>query len=131
MAGVPTRMEKMSLRATPILRFCVHCLRILLQARLFVWVLCAPLVWIVRNGLGPESRETGPPMAAGIREVRGAMERAGARAWHAARLPAACRSTAAGPGQSVQKYHVSPLTLFNTAHRVATRQIAHGKGVSS
>jgi hypothetical protein len=32
---------------------------VLLQAGLFVWVLCAPLVWILRDGLGPNSHESG------------------------------------------------------------------------
>jgi hypothetical protein len=32
---------------------------VLLQALLVTWVACAPIVWIVRDGLGPDSQETG------------------------------------------------------------------------
>jgi hypothetical protein len=34
-----------------------------LQALLVVWVMCAPLVWIVRDGLGPDSHESGWSLA--------------------------------------------------------------------
>ncbi len=42
-----------------VVRFCLQLLIALLQAGLFVWALCAPLVWILRDGLGPDSRESG------------------------------------------------------------------------
>lgn len=40
-------------------RFCLQLLIALLQAGLLVWAACAPLVWILRDGLGPDSRESG------------------------------------------------------------------------
>jgi hypothetical protein len=40
-------------------RFTLQILMVILQAGLTVWVMCAPIVWIVRDGLGPDSRETG------------------------------------------------------------------------
>jgi hypothetical protein len=49
----------MAIRWSGVVRFCIQCLTILLQAPLFVWVACAPLVWITRDGLGPDSHESG------------------------------------------------------------------------
>jgi hypothetical protein len=40
-------------------RFCLQLLMGLLQAGLIVWAFYAPLVWILRDGLGPDSHETG------------------------------------------------------------------------
>jgi hypothetical protein len=40
-------------------RFCLQLLTALLQGGLLVWVGCAPLVWIMRDGLGPDSHESG------------------------------------------------------------------------
>jgi hypothetical protein len=39
--------------------FCLQFLMTLLQAGLVVWVFCAPLVWILRDGLGPDSHDSG------------------------------------------------------------------------
>jgi hypothetical protein len=44
---------------TGVVRFCCRFLIVFLQALLFVWVACAPLVWILRDGLGPDSHESG------------------------------------------------------------------------
>src|SRR3954451_647823 len=38
--------------------FCLHLLIVILQALLITWMACAPIVWIVRDGLGPDSVET-------------------------------------------------------------------------
>ncbi len=35
-----------------------------LQAGLIVWAACAPLIWIARDGLGPDSHESGGAWAA-------------------------------------------------------------------
>jgi hypothetical protein len=40
-------------------RVCLQLLIALFQAGLFAWAACAPLVWILRDGLGPDSRESG------------------------------------------------------------------------
>ena len=40
-------------------RFCLQLLMVLLGAALIVWVFCAPLVWLLRDGLGPDSHESG------------------------------------------------------------------------
>ncbi len=40
-------------------RFFLQFLIVVLQAGLLVWATCAPLVWILRDGLGPDSPETG------------------------------------------------------------------------
>jgi hypothetical protein len=45
-------------------RICVQLLITLLQAGLFVWAACAPLVWILRDGLGPDSHDSGWGLAA-------------------------------------------------------------------
>jgi hypothetical protein len=42
-----------------VLRLFLQLLTILLQAALLVWAGAAPLVWIVRDGLGPDSVESG------------------------------------------------------------------------
>ena len=44
-------------------RFCLQLLITLLQAGLIVWAFCAPLVWILRDGLGPDSQESGWSMS--------------------------------------------------------------------
>ncbi len=49
----------MSARSVAVLRFCLGLVKTILQAGLIVWAACAPLVWIVRDGLGPDSRESG------------------------------------------------------------------------
>jgi hypothetical protein len=49
----------MPMRFTSVARFCLNLLMALLQAGLFVWAACAPLVWILRDGLGPDSHESG------------------------------------------------------------------------
>jgi hypothetical protein len=38
--------------------FCLRLLAVILQALLGTWAACAPIVWIVRDGLGPGSVET-------------------------------------------------------------------------
>ena len=40
-------------------RFFLQFLIVVLQAGLLVWAACSPLVWILRDGLGPDSHETG------------------------------------------------------------------------
>jgi hypothetical protein len=47
------------MRPDVVVRFCLNVLRELLVAGLFVWVFCGPLVWILRDGLGPDSHESG------------------------------------------------------------------------
>jgi hypothetical protein len=47
------------MRLTVVVRFCLQFLMVLFQAGLFVWTACAPLVWILRDGLGPDSHESG------------------------------------------------------------------------
>jgi hypothetical protein len=49
----------MSMRITSIVHFCLRLLIVILQAGLFVWAACVPLVWILRDGLGAESHESG------------------------------------------------------------------------
>jgi hypothetical protein len=41
------------------IRIAVQILQTLLLGLLFTWGLCAPLVWILRDGLGPDSVESG------------------------------------------------------------------------
>ena len=53
----------MSPRLAWVVRFCVQFFIVILQALLVVWVMCAPLVWIVRDGLGPDSHESGWSLA--------------------------------------------------------------------
>jgi hypothetical protein len=53
----------MSSRLARMTRFCVQFFIVILQALLTVWVMCAPLVWIVRDGLGPDSHDSGWPLA--------------------------------------------------------------------
>jgi hypothetical protein len=57
--GIP-----MSRRAIRNLRFCVHLLRVSLILCLGLWVLLAPLIWILRDGLGPDAVETVWPQSA-------------------------------------------------------------------
>ena len=40
-------------------RCCVQVLIVFLQACLLVWIAFAPLAWILRDGLGPDSHESG------------------------------------------------------------------------
>jgi hypothetical protein len=40
-------------------RFCLGLLMALMQGALITWAFCAPIVWIVRDGLGPDSQESG------------------------------------------------------------------------
>jgi hypothetical protein len=40
-------------------RFSLKLLIVILQAALIVWALCIPLAWLLRDGLGPDSRESG------------------------------------------------------------------------
>jgi hypothetical protein len=47
------------MRRTVMVRICLQLLIVLLQAALLVWVACAPLVWILRDGLGPDSHHSG------------------------------------------------------------------------
>ncbi len=42
-----------------VLRFFLQLLMVILQAALICWAGLAPIVWIVRDGLGPDSQETG------------------------------------------------------------------------
>jgi hypothetical protein len=53
----------MSSRLAWMTRFCVQFFIVILQALLTVWVMCAPLVWIVRDGLGSDSHDSGWPLA--------------------------------------------------------------------
>jgi hypothetical protein len=43
----------------PVTRRCLQVLTVLFQAALLNWACCAPIVWIVRDGLGPDSQESG------------------------------------------------------------------------
>jgi hypothetical protein len=43
----------------PVARFFLQFLIFLLQSALFAWATFLPIVWIVRDGLGPDSHETG------------------------------------------------------------------------
>jgi hypothetical protein len=45
-------------RFRSVARFCLRLLAVILQALLITWAACAPIVWIVRDGLGPGSVET-------------------------------------------------------------------------
>jgi hypothetical protein len=49
----------MTCRFTVALRFFLRSLIVILQAGLIVWAACLPLVWILRDGLGPDAAETG------------------------------------------------------------------------
>jgi hypothetical protein len=53
----------MSSRLARMTRFCVQFFIVILQALLTVWVMYAPLVWIVRDGLGPDGHDSGWPLA--------------------------------------------------------------------
>ena len=44
-------------------RSILRALIVTLQAALLVWLLCLPLAWLLRDGLGPDSRETGWALA--------------------------------------------------------------------
>jgi hypothetical protein len=46
------------------MRVCSLILRVAILGALVTWVLCAPLVWILRDGLGPDSVESGWTIAA-------------------------------------------------------------------
>ena len=48
----------MALRASDVGRYLIQFLIVVLQAALIVWALCLPLVWLLRDGLGPDSIET-------------------------------------------------------------------------
>jgi hypothetical protein len=43
--------------------FFLNLLIVLLQGALIIWPMAAPVVWVVRDGLGPDSQETGWGMA--------------------------------------------------------------------
>jgi hypothetical protein len=43
----------------PAARFLIQAPIVLLQVLLAVWTLCLPLAWLLRDGLGPDSQETG------------------------------------------------------------------------
>src|SRR5438045_2599040 len=59
-AGFATRGDEiMALRWTGILRACREILSAILIASLLVWVATAPLVWILRDGLGPDQVDSG------------------------------------------------------------------------
>jgi hypothetical protein len=45
----------MKVRMIGVLRFFLQILIVLLQAALWTWAACLPLVWILRDGLGPDS----------------------------------------------------------------------------
>jgi len=47
------------MRPHAVLRFGLRILMGLLQGCLLAWAGCAPIVWIVRDGLGPDSQESG------------------------------------------------------------------------
>jgi hypothetical protein len=49
----------MSSRLRSVGRFFLQLLLVILQAGLIVWAACAPLVWILRDGLGPGTPESG------------------------------------------------------------------------
>jgi hypothetical protein len=49
----------MVMRRAGVLRVCVETFRAVLQGLLLAWTAAAPLVWILRDGLGPDSAETG------------------------------------------------------------------------
>ncbi len=48
----------MSRGLAAVTRFGVAALIVLFQAVLFLWIVCAPLVWILRDGLGPDSHDS-------------------------------------------------------------------------
>jgi hypothetical protein len=48
----------MSRALAALTRFSVVALIVLFQAALFVWFTCAPIVWILRDGLGPDSQDS-------------------------------------------------------------------------
>jgi hypothetical protein len=48
----------MTMRPTAVFRFCIQLLMIILKAVLLIWAACAPLVWILRDGLGPDSHDS-------------------------------------------------------------------------
>jgi hypothetical protein len=53
----------MAFRLASVGRFFLLFVITILQAGLLTWAVCAPVVWIVRDGLGPDSEETGWTMA--------------------------------------------------------------------
>ena len=46
------------MRSHAVLRFVLQLLTGLLQGCLLAWAGCAPIVWIVRDGLGPDGQES-------------------------------------------------------------------------
>jgi hypothetical protein len=53
----------MSIRLSRVMRICRRILMAILQAALLAWAACSPLVWILRDGLGPDSVESGWAMS--------------------------------------------------------------------
>jgi hypothetical protein len=53
----------MTIRWISVVRVFLQVLIVLFQAVLFVWAMCVPLVWILRDGLGPDMVETVWPMS--------------------------------------------------------------------
>jgi hypothetical protein len=53
----------MMIRWISVARIFLQILIVLLQAVLINWAMCAPRVWILRDGLGPDMVETGWPMS--------------------------------------------------------------------
>ena len=49
----------MTIRFSTILRVFCQILIVLLQGTLLAWASAAPIVWIVRDGLGPDSTDSG------------------------------------------------------------------------
>jgi hypothetical protein len=49
----------MTIRWSGVVRVFLQLLIAVFQAVLLVWVACLPLVWILRDGLGPDSVESG------------------------------------------------------------------------
>src|SRR5262245_65904415 len=56
--------EPMTTRLGRVARVCCIALKVVLSAALAAWVTAAPLVWVFRDGLGPDMVET-----AGVRAV--------------------------------------------------------------
>ena len=51
-------------RFTGVLRMCRHVSMVILPGALVAWCAAAPLVWILRDGLGPEMVESSGAMSA-------------------------------------------------------------------
>jgi hypothetical protein len=45
-------------RLASVPRFLLSVLIVCLQGALIIWVMAAPIIWLVRDGLGPDSHET-------------------------------------------------------------------------